>query len=467
MSRIRGYLAVAVASAALIALGGAAGIGASTSASAPQNTSKPTVSGTPTAGQTVTASPGSWSGTTPISYGYQWGRCRGGGGCGAIRGANGASYTITSTDIGRTLRVRVTAQNSAGKSSADSDPTATVVANPDAPVNTARPTITGSAQAGSVLTGHEGSWSGKAPLALSYLWRRCDRNGGGCSTIGGQTGATYTLVRADIGRRIRFEETAKNAAGAASAVSDPTARIAGKPVVQTRPSIRGTAQQGQPLTGNLGTWAGTQPITLTQWWIRCDQNGSACANIAGATHTTYVLTSADVSHRIRFHVHAANSRGTAGSTSAATGVVAATPTSTTPALPPGAVKLPDGTVSIPVTSVSLPNQLIIDKVQFNPTVLSSRNPFQARFHVVDTKGYVVRDALVYMVGLPYGRILNVPEQPTAQDGWATLNVQPTLKLPLVRGGSLVIFVRARKPGDNLLAGVSARRLVQVKVGARQ
>jgi hypothetical protein len=131
------------------------------------------------------------------------------------------------------------------------------------------------------------------------------------------------------------------------------------------------------------------------------------------------------------------------------------------------VKLPDGTVSIPVTSVSLPDQLIIDKVQFNPTVLSSRNPFQARFHVVDTKGYVVRDALVYMVGLPYGRILNVPEQPTAQDGWATLNVQPTLKLPLVRGGSLVIFVRARKPGDNLLAGVSARRLVQVKVGARQ
>src|SRR4051812_23152509 len=192
MSRIRGYLAVAVASSALTALGGAAGIGASTSASAPQNTSKPTVSGTPAAGQTLTASPGSWSGTTPISYAYQWGRCKSSGACRTIRGANGTSYKVTSDDIGHALRVRVTAQNSAGKNSADSDPTGTVAANPDTPANTAKPTITGSSQAGSVLTGHAGSWSGKAPIALSFRWQRCDRSGGGCATIGGPTSGADT-----------------------------------------------------------------------------------------------------------------------------------------------------------------------------------------------------------------------------------------------------------------------------------
>jgi hypothetical protein len=465
MTRIRGYLAVAVASSALTALGGAGGIGASTTAGAPQNTSRPGVSGTASAGQTLTATPGGWSGATPIAYAYRWLQCGpGGNNCHGIPGARDTTYKLTSDDVGHAIRVRVTAQNSAGQSSAESDPTAAVTANPDAPQNTAKPTITGDALAGSQLTGHEGTWSGKAPLAFSFRWQRCNSSGGGCGDIGGQTGATYTLSNGDTGKRIRFEVTARNDAGSATTDSDPTVVVAGKPVVGTHPSISGTTQQGQTLTGNAGSWSGTQPITLSYQWQRCDVNGNSCANVGGATHTTYVLTSADVGHKMRFHVHAANNRGSAGFTTGATGVVAA-PTSTTPALPPGAIKLPDGTISIPVTSVSLPDQLIVDKVHFTPNVVTSRQPFQVRFHVVDTKGYVVRDALVYMIGLPYGRIFNVPEEPTAQDGWATLSVQPTAKLPLVRGGALVVFVRARKPGDNPLAGVSARRLVQVKLGA--
>src|SRR3954467_13980155 len=92
MSRIRGYLAVAVASSALTALGGATGIGASTNAAPPQKTAKPTVSGTAAVGQTLTASPGTWSGTTPISYSYDWRRCSpSGGDCRTIPGGGRAT----------------------------------------------------------------------------------------------------------------------------------------------------------------------------------------------------------------------------------------------------------------------------------------------------------------------------------------------------------------------------------------
>ena len=42
-------------------------------------------------------------------------------------------------------------------------------------------------------------------------------------------------------------------------------------------------------------------------------------------------------------------------------------------------------------------------------------------------------------------------------------MHPTSSMLLNRGGALVLFVRARKPGDDLLAGVSTRRLVQVGI----
>jgi hypothetical protein len=97
-------------------------------------------------------------------------------------------------------------------------------------------------------------------------------------------------------------------------------------------------------------------------------------------------------------------------------------------------------------------------------VITSRNPFQARFRVTNTEGNPVQGALVYELGLPYGWVHDGPEQATGADGWATITVTPTAQLPVGRSGYLVVFVRARRPGDNLLAGISTRRLVQVNLG---
>jgi hypothetical protein len=69
---------------------------------------------------------------------------------------------------------------------------------------------------------------------------------------------------------------------------------------------------------------------------------------------------------------------------------------------------------------------------------------------------------VYALGLPYGWTYNAAEQATDASGWATITIHPPPNMPL-RRTALVMFVRARKPGDNLLAGVSTRRLVQVRI----
>ena len=81
---------------------------------APVNTTPPTVAGTAQTGQTLTASPGTWTGSQPIAFAYQWQRCDGtGGNCSDIAGAADTAYTLTAADVGSTLRVTVAASNAA------------------------------------------------------------------------------------------------------------------------------------------------------------------------------------------------------------------------------------------------------------------------------------------------------------------------------------------------------------------
>jgi hypothetical protein len=436
----------------------------------PSNTVPPTVSGTPAVGQTLTANAGTWTGT-PTSFSYRWWRCS--GSCAVISGAMASSYTVVAGDAGSRLMVGVVASNGDGASpEALSAQTSEVTAA--GPSSTSDPVVSGSPVQGQTLTTTTGGWSSSSTVTFTFQWVRCGTDGGtpsgsNCPAVPGGTGQTYKLDDDDVGHRMRARVTATNSAGSTSAASNATAVVQASatgsgPARNTKePTVSGTPQQGQTLTANGGSWTGVAPVTLTYQWVRCGADGgkadaSNCATIARATNTTYVLAAADVGQRLRVKVTGRNSQGSSTAASNPTAAVQGTG----PTLPPGAVRLANGKYSIPATSVALPARLVVDGIRFTPNPVRSRGTaIELRVHVSDTRGYSVRDVLVFARSTPLVTSA-AGEQPTGQDGWATIRLTPKRTFPLRRGYSVQFFVRARKQGDNILAGISTRRLVQVR-----
>jgi hypothetical protein len=443
------------------------------------NTSQPTISGNAAIGQTLTGTNGTWN-NSPTSYTYQWVRCGADGGqpdgsdCAYIPGASTTGYVVSSADAGHRLRFRVTATNASGPQTAASNATALISS---APVSTSDPAISGSAVVGQTLTVTNGGWSSTDPITFYRQWVRCGTDGGApdgsnCPPISGAIGQSYKVANDDVGHRLRVRVVAMNSGGSTLAASNPTAVVqssttSGPPRNTKEPSIAGTASLGATLTANLGSWTGASPITLYYQWARCGADGgkpdgsncpAATGTFTGSAGLKYKLAAADVGKRMRVRVVARNSAGDTGVASNATGVVQ----SGGGGLPAGAVKLPNGKYSIPITSVALPARLVIDGIKFNPTVVRSRaTTITLQVHVSDTRGYYVRDALVFGRSTPLVTSSN-GEQRSGQDGWTTIRLLPQRDFPLKNGYSVQFFVRARKGGENLLAGVSTRRLVQVR-----
>jgi glucose/arabinose dehydrogenase/PKD repeat protein len=87
----------------------------------PRNTSPPAITGPMMVGKTIKTSTGTWTGSSPMSFAYQWRRCNSSGSsCLDISGATATKYALVSADGGQTLRVTVTATNGVGSSSVTS-----------------------------------------------------------------------------------------------------------------------------------------------------------------------------------------------------------------------------------------------------------------------------------------------------------------------------------------------------------
>src|SRR3954447_7389010 len=170
------------------------------------------------------------------------------------------------------------------------------------PVNTAAPKITGNAaQEGQTLSASPGTWTSASTLSYDYQWRRCDRQGDGCSNINGADSSTYQLKAADVGHTIRVRITATNSDGSATASSGPTA------VVRSNATPPPTTVNGCPASGS-------GPVDVAS------VSAPARLLIDGQTVSPSVITRSASDVTFRFHVSACNGRSVAGALVYATAV---------------------------------------------------------------------------------------------------------------------------------------------------
>jgi hypothetical protein len=253
------------------------------------------------------------------------------------------------------------------------------------------------------------------------------------------------LAVAAVTAAAAFVALAYAAPNSSSAALVPPANTAPPTISDTTP------QSGQELTANPGTWTGDAPIVFTYQWLRCNPAGNNCVAIPTATQRTYTVQAADVGDTLRVRVTGTNASGATAATSDNTSAV----TAGAPPPAPGS--------TIPVTAVTPPNRLIPAQVQFSPNPIGVSTPsIQVRVRVQDTRGFFVSGALVFVRPTPL--VTTGAEVTTDNEGWATATLRPRRNYGIIRfQDNLQIFVRARKSGEPLFAGVSGRRLVQVRI----
>ena len=192
-------------------------------------TGLPTVSGTPQVDQTLTADTSAIDdadGLTNVSYRYQW--IAGGS---DIDGATGATHTLTYSEQGQTIQVRVTFIDDAdNEETLTSLATVAVAAAPNREA-TGKPTIGGTPQVDQTLTADTSpidDADGLTNVSYRYQWTA------GGTDIDGATGSTYTLTSSEQRKTIQVKVTFTDDRDNAEALTSvATEAVAAKPVPLT------------------------------------------------------------------------------------------------------------------------------------------------------------------------------------------------------------------------------------------
>ena len=213
---------------------------------------------------------------------YQWYR-----GTAAITGAVGRTYTTSSADYGKALKVRVRATK-AGYVTVDRFSAARTIAAGTI-VATKALSVVGTHRYGYTVKVSQG-WP--AGTTIRYQWYR---NG---VAVRGGTGYALYFNPSYIGSRVYVKVTVSKPGYTTRSVTTGAVTV-GRALItlKTAPRITGGTSLGSTLTANVGTYSPAPSAYAYQWY----RNGAA---ISGARYRTYRLTAADNGRSITVRVSA-------------------------------------------------------------------------------------------------------------------------------------------------------------------
>jgi Glycosyl hydrolase family 26/Fibronectin type III domain len=232
----------------------------------------PSISGTPVVGATLTGAVGTWTGWG-MRYSYAWLRCdTGGNDCAPITGATSPTQTLTSADLGSTLRFTIFAATRHGSTSATSDATGVVTQNPNGSSGPSAPTgLTATTPTtNSVALSWTASPDGTDPAAGYNVYANQ-------TLVSNTTGTSSTVGSLTCGKSYTFAVEAYDAAGAKSTQTSIDASTGACP--SSSQIYWGAWMEGTDTYHYLygGSW-GNVPWD-SQTWTKYEQNAGKAPSI--------------------------------------------------------------------------------------------------------------------------------------------------------------------------------------------
>jgi hypothetical protein len=240
------------------------------------------------------------------------------------------------------------------------------------------------------------------------------------------------------------------------------------PTNTSPPTLVISPSVGSTLNVTRGTWSGA-PTSFTYEWMFCPGGGGAPdgsdCNVTTKPDTNaypLLIETADIGYSFRARVTATNASGSTSALSDASAAAIEPDLSFNTGCPPA-----DQAGPVPITKIVPAARLNIDRNTSSPAVITrSTQRLTLRFHVVACGGKNVSGALVYATPTPFQQFAGA-ERATGADGWATITLTRQHYFPATpQQQNLIVFVRARKSGEDLLGGISTRRLVSFRVRLR-